>query len=260
MAKSPKTLTKPQLIAKARTAVSDHQWTVGECAYKWRELQFGTDAEFAAEVELSEQTVARARRVWQTFCVDHDLAELRDLPHIRWTHFHFARTHEHRVEILYWASENKRGVSAMMAYANGEWPEHAQEVPDGTFESVALSESAAGYAPFSSGVRGHTQDDQPPMFVDVAGGVTLSSHGLKVAKRAAMAIHSKASRLAKLGLSDVARQMCELILQDLTQHRSPGDIDIDKLLTPQKPGQSVPSPSPSSQKTSQKQSRRRSPA
>ena len=67
------TESEDELISRAQVAVSQCNWSVGECAYKWTEkyARGRTDADFGVLVGLSPDQVFQRRRVWETFADVH---------------------------------------------------------------------------------------------------------------------------------------------------------------------------------------------
>ncbi len=61
--------TEKELIQRARTAVSQCNWTVGECAVQWTKkfARGRTDADFGEQVGMSGDQVYQRRRVCETF-------------------------------------------------------------------------------------------------------------------------------------------------------------------------------------------------
>jgi hypothetical protein len=112
--------TEQELVANAQHAISNCNWTVGECASKWTERfsKGRTDADFGALVGLSGDQIYQRRRVWETF---GDVIE--NYPDLKWSHFYVAVTWTDSPEALAWASENQATVAEMKAWRrmqNGE--------------------------------------------------------------------------------------------------------------------------------------------
>ncbi len=121
--------TEEELISKAQSAVSQSNWVVGECAYKWtqRYARGRGDGDFAALLGLTADQVFQRRRVWQTFA---DVCQ--NYPALKWSHFYAALTWDDAPECLQWADENQSTVSEMKAWRraaaartcgpNRKWP------------------------------------------------------------------------------------------------------------------------------------------
>lgn len=112
--------TEQELISTAQLALSNCNWTVGECAAKWttRYSKGRTDADFGALVGLSGDQIYQRRRVWESF--DDVKASYSQL---KWSHFYVALTWNDSAECLAWAEENKATVAEMKAWRrmqNGE--------------------------------------------------------------------------------------------------------------------------------------------
>lgn len=113
-------LTEEQLIDRAREALSDSSWVIGECAAQWtRKYAKGrTDADFGAMVGLSGDQIYQRRRVWETF------GDVKDqYAHLKWSHYYIALTWDDAPECLQWAEENQATVAELKAWrraVNGE--------------------------------------------------------------------------------------------------------------------------------------------
>ena len=131
--------TEQELISTAQVALSNCNWTVGECAAKWtsRYSKGRTDADFGALVGLSGDQIYQRRRVWESFA---DVCE--NYTSLKWSHFYVAVTWSDSAECLAWAEENQATVAEMKAWRrmqNGE---------DLTVESEAeldINSSAGGF-------------------------------------------------------------------------------------------------------------------
>lgn len=113
-------LTEDQLIERAREALSDSSWVIGECAAQWTKkyAKGRTDADFGAMVGLSGDQVYQRRRVWETFGDVRDQYTL-----LKWSHYYIALTWDDAPECLQWAEENKATVAELKAWRralNGE--------------------------------------------------------------------------------------------------------------------------------------------
>jgi hypothetical protein len=105
--------TEAELVAKAQTALSRCNWTVGECAYKWttKYAKGRTDNDFGTLVGMSGDQIYQRRRVWETFC---DVSENYGL--LKWSHFYVASNWDDASECLQWANENETTVAEMKAW------------------------------------------------------------------------------------------------------------------------------------------------
>ncbi|MCA8985730.1 MAG: hypothetical protein KDA66_11560 [Planctomycetaceae bacterium] len=115
------------LLEKARGALSNCNWIVGECAALWtdRYARGRTDAEFGALVGLTSDQVFQRRRVWQTF---HDVKDL--YAGLKWSHFYVALNWDDASECLSWARENQATVSEMRAWRRSIHGEDLTLEPD----------------------------------------------------------------------------------------------------------------------------------
>ena len=79
--------SEEQLISKARDAVSQCNWVVGECASKWtqRYAKNRTDADFGQMVGLSGDQIFQRRRVWEAFGESH-----KNFGSLKWSFFYVA--------------------------------------------------------------------------------------------------------------------------------------------------------------------------
>jgi hypothetical protein len=131
--------TEQELVSTARLAISNCNWTVGECAAKWtsRYSRGRTDADFGQMIGLSGDQIYQRRRVWEAFA---DVQS--EYPALKWSHFYVALTWSDSAESLAWANENEATIAEMKAWRrmqNGE---------DLTVESEAeldMSAIAPGY-------------------------------------------------------------------------------------------------------------------
>ena len=121
------TETEEQLIQRAQQALSQSNWTVGECAAVWtkRYAKGRTDADFAVLIGLSPDQVFQRRRVWETFSDVH-----QNYAHLKWSHFYAALTWDDAAECLQWADEMQSTVSGMKAWRRAQRGEEldSQEV------------------------------------------------------------------------------------------------------------------------------------
>jgi hypothetical protein len=113
-------LTEEQLIDRAREALSDSSWVIGECAAQWTEkyAKGRTDADFGAMVGLSGDQIYQRRRVWETF------GDVKNqYSNLKWSHYYIALTWDDAPECLQWAEENQATVAELKAWrraVNGE--------------------------------------------------------------------------------------------------------------------------------------------
>lgn len=113
-------LTEVELIDRAREALSNSSWVIGECAYQWTKkyAKGRTDADFGAMIGLSGDQIYQRRRVWETF---GDVRE--QYSQLRWSHYYIALTWDDAPECLQWAEENNATVAELKAWrraAHGE--------------------------------------------------------------------------------------------------------------------------------------------
>lgn len=126
--------TEQDLITAAQRAVSNCNWTVGECAAQWtkRYARGRTDADFGTMVGLSGDQVYQRRRVWETF------ADVREgYARLKWSHFYVALTWNDSSECLGWAQDNEATVAEMRAWRRMQ---HGEDL---TVEAAAELDAAA---------------------------------------------------------------------------------------------------------------------
>jgi hypothetical protein len=107
------TESEDELISRAQSAVSQCNWSVGECAFKWTQkyARGRTDADFGALVGMSPDQVFQRRRVWETFADVH-----LTYGGLKWSHFYAALNWDDAPECLQWAEENQATVAEMKAW------------------------------------------------------------------------------------------------------------------------------------------------
>lgn len=106
-------MTEAQLIDRAREALSNSSWVIGECAAQWTKkyAKGRTDADFGAMIGLSGDQIYQRRRVWETF------GDVRDqYSELKWSHYYIALTWDDAPECLQWAEENKATVAELKAW------------------------------------------------------------------------------------------------------------------------------------------------
>ena len=130
--------TEDELISKAQTAVSDCNWTVGECATKWtvKYAKGRTDADFGQHVGMSGDQTYQRRRVWESFS---DVGE--NYPSLKWSHFYVALNWDDAPECLQWSEENKATVAEMKAWRR------LQHGEDLSVDAEPDAESAVSFLP-----------------------------------------------------------------------------------------------------------------
>lgn len=106
-------VTEQELIQRAQTAVSNCNWTVGECATRWTQkfARGRTDADFGELVGMSGDQVYQRRRVFETF------ADVQDrYVSLKWSHFYIALNWNDAAECLSWANDNEATIAEMKAW------------------------------------------------------------------------------------------------------------------------------------------------
>lgn len=145
--------SEEQVVARAREAMANCNWTLGECAAIWtRKYAKGrTDAAFAELVGLSPEQVYQRRRVYETFGdVQHNC------PKLSWSHYYAALTWDDAADCLSWADEMVATVAEMRAWRRAQHGEDLSEEPGGGEVSNTYSELA------DSGPSGESREKQTP--------------------------------------------------------------------------------------------------
>ncbi len=119
--------TEETLIERARGALSNCNWIIGECAARWTEkyAKGRTDADFGNQIGLSSDQVFQRRRVWETF---HDVRH--EYPNLKWSHFYVSLNWEDSAECLTWAVESQATVAQMRAWRRSVHGEDLTEQSD----------------------------------------------------------------------------------------------------------------------------------
>ncbi len=205
--------SEENLIERARGALSNCNWVIGECAAQWTEkyAKGRTDADFGNQIGLSSDQVFQRRRVWETF---HDVRE--EYKNLKWSHYYVALNWEDSAECLNWAVENQATVAQMRAWRRSVHGEDLSEQSDpmvlqaldyspevvrdaegfasssesgipfevtgtGELAEVAGAE-AAPYAPFRKDARGPMPGEEGAASTTVAAPVSMTPQ--RIAKRA----------------------------------------------------------------------------
>jgi hypothetical protein len=140
--------TEKELIQRAQTAVSQCNWTVGECAVQWTKkfARGRTDADFGELVGMSGDQVYQRRRVYETFA---DVQE--NYPTLKWSHFYIALNWDDAVECLTWANENEATIAEMKAWRRLQHGEDVTtSVPDDDESPVLGIDGAAAFDSYNA--------------------------------------------------------------------------------------------------------------
>ncbi len=133
-------VTEQELIQRAQTAVSNCNWTVGECAAQWTKkfARGRTDADFGELVGMSGDQVFQRRRVWETFAdVQTQYGSLK------WSHFYIALNWDDAAECLNWASDNEATIAEMKAWRRLQHGEDVTINPSDDKDSVPWGSDGA---------------------------------------------------------------------------------------------------------------------
>ena len=109
--------SEEQLLQRARDALSNCNWEIGECAAQWTEryARGRTDADFGGLVGLSGDQVYQRRRVWETFS---DVQGSYD--RLKWSHFYAALNWDDAADCLQWADDMQATVAEMKAWRRAQ--------------------------------------------------------------------------------------------------------------------------------------------
>lgn len=109
--------SEEQLISKARDAVSQCNWVVGECASQWtsKYSRGRTDSDFGQMVGLSGDQIYQRRRVWEAFGTSY-----RNYPGLKWSFFYVAMNWDDAEECLQWAQDADSTVAEMRAWRRAQ--------------------------------------------------------------------------------------------------------------------------------------------
>jgi hypothetical protein len=132
--------SEESLIARAREAISQCRWVVGECAARWTEryARGRTDADFAALIGLTADQVYQRRRVWEVF------SSVRgEFEKLSWSHFYAAVTWPDAGECLQWAVETQSTVAEMRAWRRARLGEDLTQVAEEEAMAAPLPEELA---------------------------------------------------------------------------------------------------------------------
>jgi hypothetical protein len=166
--------TEKELIQRAQTAVSQCNWTVGECAVQWTKkfARGRTDADFGELVGMSGDQVYQRRRVCETFA---DVKE--NYPALKWSHFYIALNWDDAAESLSWANENEATIAEMKAWRRLQLGEDVTtSAPDDQESLLVGSDGAGAFDAYESDrpgvVRAEGDLDLPATRAPMPGGST----------------------------------------------------------------------------------------
>ncbi len=127
--------SEEQLISRARDAVSQCNWVVGECASRWtqRYASGRTDQDFGQMVGLSGDQIYQRRRVWEAFGDAY-----RNYSELKWSFFYVALNWDDAFDCLQWAQDSGATVAEMRAWRKAQRGEDL------------FAESSDGYSEWAS--------------------------------------------------------------------------------------------------------------
>jgi len=163
--------TEKDLIQRAQTAVSQCNWTVGECAVQWTKkfARGRTDADFGELVGMSGDQVYQRRRVCETFA---DVKESYSA--LKWSHFYIALNWDNAAECLSWAHENSATIAEMKAWRRLQLGEDVTSAAsdDASFGSDGAAALDAYDSDRPGVVRAEGDLDLPASRASMAGGAS----------------------------------------------------------------------------------------
>ena len=124
--------SEDQLICRAQLALSNCNWTLGECAALWtkRYAKGRTDAAFGEMIGLSADQVYQRRRVWETFGDVHPQYQ-----QLKWSHFYAALNWDDAASCFSWAEEMQATVAEMRAWRRAQHGEDLSVAADEPVEA-----------------------------------------------------------------------------------------------------------------------------
>ena len=140
-------VTEQALIQRAQIAVSNCNWTVGECAAQWTKkfARGRTDADFGELVGMSGDQVYQRRRVFETFA---DAQER--YASLKWSHFYIALNWDDSTECLSWANDNEATIAEMKAWRRLQRGEDVTVEPDGGEAGQWGGDGASAFGDYGS--------------------------------------------------------------------------------------------------------------
>lgn len=105
------------LVKRAKEAISDSNWKVGECASLWTEryARGRTDEDFGAAIGMSGDQVRQRRGVWERWGGISDM-----YPKLSWSHFYASMAWNDADRCMQWACDNEATVAEMKAWRSAE--------------------------------------------------------------------------------------------------------------------------------------------
>ncbi len=145
--------SEEQLISRARDAVSQCNWVVGECAHQWtkRYSRNRTDSDFGQMVGLTGDQIYQRRRVWATFGEIY-----QKFSGLKWSFFYVAMNWDDAEECLQWAQDSDATVAEMRAWRRAQRGEDL------------FSDSGDGYSEWASPIGIDTSNIPLSTVVDPA--------------------------------------------------------------------------------------------
>lgn len=140
--------SEEQLVSRARDAVSQCNWVVGECATQWtsRYARGRTDSDFGQMVGLSGDQIYQRRRVWEAFGESY-----HNYPGLKWSFFYVALNWDDSEDCLQWALDANATVSEMRAWRRAQRGEDLfAESSDGYSEWAAPLGIDTSHIPLST--------------------------------------------------------------------------------------------------------------
>lgn len=234
--------TEEVLIERARGALSNCNWVIGECAARWTEkyARGRTDGDFGAQIGLSADQIFQRRRVWESF---HDVRD--EYSALKWSHFYVALNWDDSAECLGWAVENDATVAEMRAWRRSVHGEDlttdadplglqlldfapasvrepaefagagvgGSDVPFEVNQSRSASGEQTPYSPYRKDARGEFsgEDSQSEQTSSRSGAVAEAETPQRIVKRVANTLRRSEQQLSQLTEEDYNSLSPELI-------------------------------------------------
>lgn len=200
--------TEQELIQRAQTAISQCNWTVGECAAQWttKFARGRSDGDFGELVGMSNDQIYQRRRVWESF------ADVREnYAALKWSHFYVALTWDDSAECLSWANENAATIAEMKAWRRLQQGEDVTTTAPTDDESPMFgNDGASTFSGYGSDERSvvRTADDDSELPATRAGS-TDAARGKRGATSDAAALSAGEYAPFKSGATKAPQEMPE---------------------------------------------------
>lgn len=166
--------TEQQLIERAKSAVTQSSWTIGECAAKWCErfARGRSETDFADIIGASRQSISEKRRVYERFQEVADRSAT-----LSWTHYAKALAWHDAEEWLEQAEQDGWSVREMVEAHDEHYGNDpiTDEEDDDECQDLPTSYSAVSEPEFSEPPSAPTRTEKPTGTTRPASGTTTAS-------------------------------------------------------------------------------------